>query len=139
MKDSSSCQDVQIPNYHLRSWVESITVTNAATIPKNNTRIPVGLLDGSKRYLMIGTTLRFKPSLSLRELVCLTRLLKRYPTTSESLLLQRVIAIIYLLTTQRFKRFSMLVTVVVLYPKWRLRGNTMTPSTFPSQTTRYGI
>ena len=139
MKDSSSYPAAPIVNYRLRSWVESIMVISGSPTRPNTIKVPVGLLDGSKRFLEIDIISKRKHSLSLRELVSLIRLLKKYPSTVESHLLRRAIAIIYLLETRRFKRYSMLVIAVVLYHKWRLRGNTLSPYTSQPVTTKYGI
>src|SRR6478752_981336 len=110
--DSSFYRDVQIPSYHARCWVESLTVSKDSLTTKPITVVPLGWLNGTKRYLAIDTTLKHKDFQCLIALVLSIQPLNGYPETPEYRLLQRAIVIMSILATTRCKRFFMRLTVV---------------------------
>src|SRR4051794_15995074 len=89
--DSSFYQDAPIVSYHARCWVESLTATNDSLTRRQTTGVPLGWLNGTKRYLETGTTLKYNAFQCLLELVRSIQPLNGSAETQEYRLLRRAI------------------------------------------------
>ena len=132
MKGSSSCRGVPTARSRARSWVENTLVTNEMRLLPTATRMPLGTFDGTRRYLVIGTTLNARSFLDWVVLARSLSHMKDYRQIPEWVLLQRAIAITVLLTRTPCKRFYMRLIVALLCPKLRRPGSMISPSTFPT-------